>query len=215
MNKTLFAAVVAALACGFAQAVNISWDWASEPKLPTGDIAGNIYTSGSNDQEVFLKVSSAPASAISAISIASTEKALNTAVDFSDIYLSVRNAEGTEVAKSLVVVTQNAGYNSSTNSSGNGKVLQFAFEDEITLQKGFTLHVVNEKGASQNFVLAVTQNGGSDAFTPVQGTSEKTDYNPYVGYGTATISSDPVPEPTALALLALGVAGLALRRRAA
>ena len=215
MNKTLFAAVVAALACGFAQAVNISWDWASSPTLPTGDIAGNIYTSGSNDKEIFLKVSSAPASAISAISIASTEKALNTAVDFSDIYLSVRNAEGTEVAKSLVVVTQNAGYSSSTNGSGKGKVLRFAFEDEITLQKGFTLHVVDGEGTAQNFVLAVTQNGGSAAFTVVQGTSEIGNWHPYVGYGTATISSDPVPEPTALALLALGVAGLALRRRAA
>ncbi len=215
MKKTFLTAAFAALALGAAQAVTIEWDWTSSPTLPTGDIKGNIYTSGSNDKEVYLKVSSAPSSAVSAISIASCENALNSSVDFTDVYLSIRNASGSEVAKSLLVVTADAEYSSTTNGSGDGKVLQFAFTKEVSLQAGFTLHVVDSAGTPVNFVIAVTNTAGAgtSGVTVMQGTSEKTGWAPYVGYGTATITN--IPEPTALALLALGVAGVALRRRVA
>ena len=152
---------------------------------------------------------------LSAISIASCANALGSSVDFTDVYLSIRNGDGSEVAKSLLVVTADAGYSSSTNSSGAGKVLQFAFAEEVSLQAGFTLHVVDSAGTPVDFVLAVTNaaGAGTSGVTVVQGTSEKTDWAPYVGYGTATITN--IPEPTALALLALGMAGVALRRRVA
>ena len=212
MKRTFLTAAFAALALGAAQATTVNWSWTSQPELPTGDIAENIYTSRSGS-EVYLKVNKAPVDAISAISVASfVELDNDSTLDLANTFLQIKNAEGNTVATSIAAIGESAGYNSSTNG-GDGQLLQFAFEDAVTLQNDYTLHIVNGDGEALTFVLAVTASGGSDAFGVMQGSNLRDSYNAYIGYGTSEIVT--IPEPTALALLALGVAGVALRRRVA
>ena len=217
MKRTLLTAAFAALLLGAAQATTVNWSWTSQPTLPSGNIAGNLYTSlynGVSEKSILVNSS---VTSISALSIAAFSHTRGGAELLpANIFAQVRNAAGETVATSSVTVFGQTEYHSGSYEGvlGNGVVFQFAFENSFSMESGYTIHIVNAEGNATEYALAVASGSPTD-FTVKDGASTVDRYAPYIGYGTAEIDTTTIPEPTALALLALGVAGVALRRRVA
>ncbi len=180
-------------------------------------IGGNLYTSmynGASEKSILVNTTVASISAISVAAFSHTRGGAELLP--ANIFAQVRDGEGNTIATSSVTVFGQTRYNSGSYEGilGAGVVFQFAFENAFTMESRYTIHIVDAAGNATEYAIAVAHTVPSD-FSVRDGSSTVDAYSPYVGYGTATITADPMPEPTALALLALGVAGVALRRRVA
>ena len=231
MKRTLLTAVFAALALGVAQAVNIDWTYVDDAQNLSGTKGAETHTMGSYDfgdkiggattwaitWSVTLSNYTAPSDVWPVlVGLGDTNNAprLFISPDGSDIRLT--NGEGTLTGGTLASGSQtdytvgisaaNGTYTVvlskySETADGVNVYLNGTLIGTITgLQSGGDWQTIRwgAQSDSRNFLDAVASWEVSN-----------------LGYITESYETAVLPEPTALALLALGVAGVAFRRRVA
>ena len=204
MKKTFLTAAFAALALGAAQAVMVDWEWDNySQSAPTEGDQWIVRSDNANTFQFTVPTTGGIASGteISVTELVfgthSTEEALVGTVTITDSEGdTVGTVSGfTDTGSQLYTAT------GGTNPTPNG---QSATVAGITLVAGETYTFSLSEGSC--FALIETDVTAATALTGQW----------VVAMGIqGTYNDGTVPEPTALALLALGVAGVALRRRAA
>ena len=208
MKKAFLAAAIAAFALGAAQAVTVSWTPAS------GNQTNNIGAFDPTETitlSVTYNISATPDTTGSGGNLFSVAWGANAASDITNNSMVLRNINGNQGAN-LVINAANA--TGETSGYVRNPVSGAFATDEHTL----TI-VLDLEGKTATVTLDGAETSSSLTF-PTNALSFGDDlvlrtHNQTWGSVTNVEVAYSVPEPTALALLALGVAGLALRRRAA
>lgn len=199
MKRTLLTAAFAALALSAAQAVSVSWDnygdYDSTDRWLTGDSSQTLQLVVQATSDL------AAGTLVNLDSLTIYTRWPNTVGDGSVTRISSLSVNGIAATGSTV--------NTEVTLAGqaNSHPQTFTFSG-VTLTVGETYNLVI--GASSGYAL---YNVGASAPTDSAISAFPSGANYYVPVMSYTVTA--IPEPTALALLALGVAGVALRRRVA
>ena len=208
MKKAFLAAAVAAFALGAAQAVTVSWTPAS------GNQTNNIGAFDPTETitlSVTYNISAPPDTTGSGGNLFSVAWGANAASDITNNSMVLRNINGNQGAN-LVINAANA------TGETSGYVRNPVSGAFATGEHTLTI-VLDLEGKTATVTLDGAETSSSLTF-PTNALSFGDDlvlrtHNQTWGSVTNVEVAYSVPEPTALALLALGVVGLALRRRAA
>ena len=203
MKKTFLTAAFAALALGAAQAVMVDWEWDNySQSAPTNSDRWEV-DNNANSFTFTVPVTGAIASG-TAISVTELVFGIHNDRDALVGTVTITDSEGETVG--TVSGFTDTGSQLYTAGSGNNRTPngQSATVAGITLVAGERYTFTFSEGSC--FALIKTDVTAATALTDQW----------VVAMGIqGTYNDGTVPEPTALALLALGVAGIALRRRAA